>query len=199
MFQEAYLRQFFPEENSFVLGNHDNDHIFLFTYSPMYSCQPGVFSDECEKLLSSMEQSLQQEGELPKFECTSDVESVGAIVFDSSPNEVEMILDTHVQTTVATEGLNSCDGDLLNRISWDGQCELSAISSCGRDSPVAVDHCTPYEGGLDMCLLNMMMYDMDEEISRQFMNEDGHLAASQVTVCSFMFIGYVFINSLTHS
>lgn len=147
-----------------------------------------MFSSECEKLLSSVEQSLQQEGESPKFECTEDVESVGAIVFDSSPNEVETILDAHVQTAVTTEALNGCDGDLPNRVSRDGQCELPAISSCGRDSPVAVDYCTPYEGGLDMCLLNMMMYDMDEEVAQQFMNEDGHLSAFQVTVRSFVLI-----------
>ena len=206
IFQEAYLHRFFPEENSFVLGNHEDDHIFLFTYSPVYSCRQGILSEE---------QSYSGTDQLPttaKFDCTSDVDSVEMVVFDSSPNPSECASVsecTGTSTTTCYTNDNDNDNDngngngnqqqhpsssslkesesplsaLSPEIVQSEQCK-APTSSYHQESPTAMDQCgTPYEGGLDMCLLNMMMYDMNEEVAQLFFNKPG-VSAKDVTVCS---------------
>ena len=47
---------------------------------------------------------------------------------------------------------------------------------------MAVDQSLLCEGGLESCFLNIMMYDMEETVAKQFFKTDDTMTAQQVTV-----------------
>ena len=133
------------------------------------------------------------------------------VVFDSSPNPSESASVSECTETAITTTTTCCDDkDRINghhhqqqqqplssleegishistlspEMVQPEQCKVLA-SPYHQESPTAIDQCvTPYEGGLDMCLLNMMMYDMDPAVASQFVKVDEMRTAQQVTVCT---------------
>ena len=154
---EAYLRSFFPEENSFILGGSTKDHVFLFTYSPLFSSSQDTYSS-VKAVLEGAEKWSQVD---TQSEYSSDP---GSPIFFSTPND---------SSDESSEG--SHDSEPKER-----QCELS-YRSRGPSSPVAVDQSLLCEGGLESCFLNIMMYDMEETVAKQFFKTDDTMTAQQVT------------------
>ena len=152
------MRNYFPEEKSFILGDSMKDHVFLFTYSPLFSSNQDPYSS-VKAILEGAEKWSQGD---TQSEYSSDL---GSPVFFSTPND---------SCDESSEG--SHDSELKER-----QCELS-YRSRGPSSPVAVDQSLLCEGGLESCFLNIMMYDMDETIATQFFKTDDDVTAQQVTV-----------------
>lgn len=132
--------------------------MFLFTYSPLFSCSQDAYTS-VKALLEGAEKWSQ--GDL-QSECSGDL---GSPVFFSTPND---------SGDEGSEG--SPDSEPK-----EGQCELS-YRSRGPSSPVAVDQSLLCEGGLESCFLNMMMYDMDEAVAKQFFRADDAMTSQQVTV-----------------
>lgn len=107
------MQSIFPDEKSLVLGNSQQDHVFLFTYT-------GIPLSDCPSLL-------------PSF-------------------------------------------SLSNSITKKEICGIPEPSS-----PCSVNFSGLCEGGLESCYLNIMMYDMNEQIAQQFYSRPNQ-TASDVTV-----------------
>ena len=132
--------------------------MFLFTYSPLFSSSQDTYSS-VKAVLEGAEKWSQVD---TQSEYSSDP---GSPIFFSTPND---------------------SGDESSERSHDSepkerQCELS-YRSRGPSSPVAVDQSLLCEGGLESCFLNIMMYDMEETVAKQFFKTDDTMTAQQVTV-----------------
>ena len=107
------MQSIFPDEKSLILGNTQQDNVFLFTYT-------GIPLSDCPSLL-------------PSFSLSKSItkKEICGIPEPSSP------------------------------------CSVNFAGLC--------------EGGLESCYLNIMMYDMNEEIAKQFYSKPNQ-TASDVTV-----------------